>query len=106
MLVAAINQANATSEPDTINLESGTYSFTEPDSTEPVNLTDGANALPSIKSNITINGVADTTNPTVIERPERALLFRIFRVAPAGTLTLNRLKERDVSRVLCEGLRR
>lgn len=103
-LVAVINQANDEASnpgPDTINLEGGTYRFTEPNPTEPVNLTNGANALPSVKSNITINGAADTTNPTVIERPESTLdplgvslptpPFRIFRVAPEGVLALGRL---------------
>jgi hypothetical protein len=86
-LIAVINLVNdeATNPgPYTINLKGGTYGLTEP-----VDMADGANGLPSISSEITINGADDTTNPTIIERAAGAPSFRIFCVAPEGILILN-----------------
>lgn len=51
-LIAAINTANANGDADTINLAAnGAYTLTAVD-----NLTDGPNGLPSIDSELTING--------------------------------------------------
>lgn len=86
-LIQAINDANANAEPDVINLApSGIYTLTAVD-----NMTDGANGLPSITSEITING-----NGSIIRRsagfvPE----FRIFHVAAGGNLTLNDVSLRN-----------
>jgi hypothetical protein len=47
-LIDVINQANDEASkpgPDTINLEGGTYRFSEPDLTDSVNSTNGANNL-------------------------------------------------------------
>jgi hypothetical protein len=83
-LIAAINQANTQAGADTINLDRGTYTLTSVD-----NFTNGANGLPSITSDITINGEDAAT--TVIERDPGAPGFRIFAVAVSGKLTLNGL---------------
>lgn len=84
-LIDAINTANGNGEDDTINLESGVYTLTEAD-----NETDGANGLPSITSNITINGAG--ADGTIIERVASDFTtFRIFHVASTGTLMLNGL---------------
>ena len=78
-LIDAINTANSNGQPDTINLApSCTYTLTTTNNT-----TDGSNGLPSITSEITING-----NGATIERSSSDL-FRIFHVAITGTLTLN-----------------
>ena len=60
-LIAAINQANANGEEDSINLEGGTYTLTDVD-----NNANGPFGLPSITSQIIITG-ADATS-TIIER--------------------------------------
>jgi predicted outer membrane repeat protein len=95
-LINAINQANASAGKDEINLApGGTYSFNQADNEvldvvlyDPVLL--GANALPQINSNITINGNGATL--------QRDLLFsscnasnelRMFWVNGSGKLTLN-----------------
>ncbi|MDA2921472.1 hypothetical protein MYX76_18605, partial [Desulfobacterota bacterium AH_259_B03_O07] len=58
----AINSANDTEdEPDTINLEAGTYTLTTPD-----NFTFGGTGFPSIISPITIIGAGSAS--TIIER--------------------------------------
>jgi hypothetical protein len=81
-LINAINMANSNSEADTLNLEAGcTYILTAVDNTA-----DGANGLPSIVSQITINGDGAT-----IERRSVAPAFRIFYVAAGGDLRLNEL---------------
>lgn len=81
-LIAAINEANVTpEEEDTIFLEAGSYTLTAVD-----NDTDGPNGLPSITSNITIQGAS--ADLTVVERDGDALRFRIFHVAAEGSLTL------------------
>ncbi len=50
------------------------------------NVTDGANGIPSITSDITIVG-----NGAIIERGSGAPAFRLFHVAANGSLTLEDL---------------
>jgi hypothetical protein len=83
-LIAKINEANTNADADTINLDPGTYTLTSID-----NSTNGPNGLPSITSDITINGEDAVT--TIIERDPGATFFRIFAVAVSGKLTLNGL---------------
>ena len=85
-LIEAINSANDEinhSGPDTINMAKGFYTLTKAD-----NDTDGSNGLPSITSEITING-----DDSTIERSEvsETPLFRIFHVDRTGRLLLNDL---------------
>ncbi|CAN5201485.1 hypothetical protein BH18ACT4_BH18ACT4_11220 [soil metagenome] len=76
-LVAALNQANSTAEPDTIDLQIGcNYVLTSAQSPD--------NGLPVVTSEVTING-----NGATIERPNSAAPFRIFEVAIGGELTLD-----------------
>ena len=78
----AIDACPAGSGADIIGLGVGeTYTLTAVDNT-----TDGANGLPSITSEITIDGSGAT-----IERDDAAPDFRIFHVAYGGDLTLNQL---------------
>ncbi len=80
-LIADINTANTTPEPDTIILAIGcTYELTSID-----NGTDGNNGLPSITTPITING-----NDATITR-NSADAFRLLHVAADANLTLNNL---------------
>jgi hypothetical protein len=81
-LIAAIDQANADAQPDTLTLASGcTYVLTTPNNTA-----DGPSGLPAITSPITIvgNGAtitrADSTDPNYD--------FRLLYVAPNGSLML------------------
>jgi hypothetical protein len=83
-LIAAIKEANANGEANTITLEAGTYTLTAVD-----NDTDGPNGLPSVTSTLTIQGAGAET--TVIEREPSAPLFRLGHVAATGTLTVDRL---------------
>ncbi len=83
-LVESIEVANTTAEDDTIFLGVGTYTLTVVD-----NITDGANGLPSIISNIEIIG--DGPGVTIIERDSTAEPFRIFHIADTGTLILEGL---------------
>jgi hypothetical protein len=83
-LIAAINEANANGEKNTIRLAAGTYTLTARD-----NFTSGFNGLPSVTSTLTITGAGAKT--TSIERADTAPGFRIFQVAVPGTLTLKRL---------------
>ena len=81
-LIAAINAANGNGQPDTINLAAnGTYVVT----TGPYAAA-GPNGLPSITSQITVNG-----NGATIERSSAGGTprFRILHVAGSGDLTLN-----------------
>jgi hypothetical protein len=88
-LINAINQANANGEANRITLRRGTYGLTAVDNgTEP-----DVNGLPVITSALTITGQGAET--TIIERDTSAPLFRILRVAAAGTLTLQRLTLRN-----------
>jgi hypothetical protein len=84
-LIAAIESANANPDADTIELAAGDYELTVVD-----NDTDGPNGLPSITSEITINGVGPAT---AIRRTAEE--FRIFHVAASGTLTLDSLTIAD-----------
>ena len=82
-LIAAINEANANGEANTIRLAAGTYTLTVADSSAP------SVGLPVITSPLTITGRgADTT---IIERGASAPSFGFLRVAADGTLTLKRL---------------
>ena len=83
-LMAAITEANANGQTNTIDLEAGTYTLTTVD-----NETDGPNGLPSITSPLTIRGVGVTR--TILERAAPAPRFRLVHVAASGTLTLARV---------------
>lgn len=84
-LINAINTANSNGQENTINMAAGTYTLVAVD-----NNTDGPNGLPSITSNITINGAG--ANTTIIERASTSTPpFRIIHVAATGTLTLDKL---------------
>ncbi len=87
-LIDAINSANGTVAADTIILAAGTFTLTAVD-----NNTDGPNGLPSITSDITIQGAGALT--TTIERDptlgDEGPTFRILHVAASGTLTLEEL---------------
>jgi hypothetical protein len=86
-LIAAITAANGNGVADTINLAGGTYTLTLFD-----NFIEGFNGLPSITSEIIING-----NDSIIERssaggtPE----FRIFHIASGGNLRLEAVTVRN-----------
>ncbi|NJL69597.1 MAG: DUF4347 domain-containing protein [Microcoleus sp. SM1_3_4] len=88
-LVWAINQANATPEPDTIVLGGGTYSFATVN-----NWWYGPNALPAIASDITIEGNGANLTRS---RDDRLRLFYVGAIDPnyhspgAGSLTLRNL---------------
>ena len=88
-LIAAINEANANGDANTIRLAAGTYTLTMAASSDP------RVGLPVITSPLTITGRgADTT---IIERDASAPGFGILRVAVDGILTLNRLTLRGGS---------
>ncbi|KOY56466.1 hypothetical protein [Streptomyces sp. XY332] len=82
-LVAAINAANGSPGPDTLQLARNcTYKLTSPDPVNP------GNGLPVITSEITVEGRGAT-----IRREERGSMvpkFRILFVGPTGNLTLTR----------------
>jgi hypothetical protein len=81
-LINAIDMANSNSEADLLSLAAGcTYLLTGVN-----NDTDSPNGLPSITSEIVING-----NGATIERSDTAPDFRIFHVAAEGDLALNDL---------------
>jgi hypothetical protein len=82
-LIAAINNANSNGKKNTIRLEAGTYDLTFN------NDTDGPNGLPSITSNLTIQGAR--RGVTILQRPSSSPLFRLLHVATSGHLTLERL---------------
>lgn len=80
-LIAAINAANSTPAPNTINLASGsTYTLTA--------VNNGVNGLPAITNSMTING-----NGATIQRSGAAGTpdFRIFHVLTDGTVTFSGL---------------
>jgi hypothetical protein len=82
-LIAAINEANANGEANTITLAAGTYTLTSVNNT-----TDGGNGLPSITSTLTLIGAgAEATILARAATPE----FRLVHVAASGDLTLNRV---------------
>jgi hypothetical protein len=96
-IINAINNANANADidgkggcpagkhPDIINLAAGKiYTLTTVNNT-----TDGTNGLPSITSNITINGNGATLQRSVISGTPR---FRLLHIGASGNLTINKLK--------------
>ena len=89
-LIAAITQANANGESNTIRLEAGTYSLTEIDNNSPQPSFDG-NGLPVIVGTVAIGGSA--AEATIIERADYFIPapppFRIFHVAATGRLLLD-----------------
>jgi hypothetical protein len=85
-LIAAIHEANANGEANTIALEAGTYTLTAVDNT-----TDGPNGLPSITSEFLLTIQGPWAESTLIEREASAPLFRLIQVAATGTLTLEEL---------------
>lgn len=97
-LIASINEANSTPEEDTVNLAAGIYTLVGAD-----NNIDGPTGLPSITSNITINGAG--ADVTIIERDANLsnlpldAQFRILHVASTGTLTLNEVTIRGGFRI-------
>ena len=83
-LIAAIHEANANGEENTITLAAGTYTLTTVD-----NDTDGPNGLPSITSALTLEGAgADTT---ILARATRGPEFRLVHVAASGNLMLDKV---------------
>ena len=86
---ARVDACPAGSGADIITLPTGTYALDRAD-----NNADGPNGLPSITSNITINGPgAATTDIETSVDPDNEL--RIFHIASTGTLTLNGLTISD-----------
>ena len=85
-LIEAINTANSNGEDDTINLKASVYSIKDID-----NDTDGPNGLPSIISNITINGEGKET--TIIKRDgtNTQNRYRIFHIHKTGILKIENL---------------
>ncbi|MFJ8212141.1 hypothetical protein [Streptomyces sp. NPDC096033] len=82
-LVAAINAANSSPGPDTLQLaRKCTYKLTAPDPANP------GNGLPVITSEITIDGRGATIRRD--EHGGKVPKFRILFVAPTGNLTLTR----------------
>ena len=97
-LIAAINEANANGEENTINLDAGTYTLTA------VHNTDGlANGLPVITSAVTFHGMG--AELTTLARDPAAPRFRILSVAPGGTLILNGLTIRGGNELSGAGVR-
>jgi parallel beta-helix repeat protein len=84
-LVARIQAANRTSEPDEIILAPGTYTLDRVTGS-----TDGPNGLPTITGVVTITSDTPLSNPNqvIIERQSMAAHFRIFHVSMNGALTL------------------
>ncbi|WP_158939432.1 hypothetical protein [Streptomyces sp. NRRL S-87] len=82
-LVAAINSANSSPGPDTLQLaRTCTYTLRAPDPVNP------GNGLPAITSEITIDGRGATIRRD--EHGDKVAKFRILFVAPTGNLTLTR----------------
>jgi hypothetical protein len=81
-LIDAINAANAHGEKNTIRLEAGIYTLTQPDNID--------NGLPVITSPLTIVGAG--VEATIIEQDTSAQRdFRLLAVAAAGNLALKGL---------------
>ena len=81
-LIDSINTANANGAEDTINLEESTYTLTKVD-----NYIKGPNGLPSITSQIVVNG-----NGATIKRDSSAPQFRIIHVSYTGALSINGIR--------------
>ncbi len=107
-LIQAIKDANATAEPDIINLEAGVYSLTKVKSEyyDIITVTDpdgsirrwkeypyGPNGLPLITSDITIKGEAGKVeiNRDGPRGDKTSNHFRFFHVLPSGKLQLEGL---------------
>ena len=81
-LVSALAAANGRSEPSRIDLAAGcTYEVRSSNNSDPAT---GANGLPVIVSDVTINGHGASIKGNWYDHP-----FRLFRLAPTGTLRLN-----------------
>jgi hypothetical protein len=78
-LIAAMDEANTIGGVNTINLDPGSYTLSSVN-----NVQQGANGLPLVSNELTINGVDAAT--TIIERDSAAPQFRIFDVAPMEAL--------------------
>jgi hypothetical protein len=89
-LIAAITQANANGQQNTITLAAGTYTLTTVNNT-----TDGANGLPFITSALTLRGTG--AEQTIVERNVNAPQFRLLHVAVTGSLMLRGLTIRGGS---------
>ena len=85
-LIEAIDNANAAAGPDTLSLAPAcTYTLTSFD-----NNTDGRNGLPSITSEIIVEG-----SGAIVERsPNAGQDFRLFHVAAGGSLSLDNITVR------------
>src|SRR5262249_36414732 len=80
-LIAAVNAANTTAEPDTINLAAGTYTLITPQADQ--------TGLPEITTDIQIVGAGSGT--TVLTRNSGNPIFRLIKVASTGRLRLEGL---------------
>jgi hypothetical protein len=87
-LIQAINQANLSSEVGTITLNPDHQADCVYTLTSPHNNTDGHNGLPSITSQIILEGEGATLERSSIAGTPP---FRIFHVAANGNLTLNQV---------------
>jgi hypothetical protein len=98
-LITAIQTANRTPEPDTIQLAAGTYTLTAPDNATQAC---GANGLPVITSPLTIQGQgADLT--AMRRDPGAPTSFRLMSIAASGVLTLDGLTLRGGANFYCGG---
>jgi hypothetical protein len=90
-LIGSIRSANERPGLHKIILEAGTYTLTVIDNTE--GSEHGGNGLPSITGRMTIEGAgaAETIIETAFLPSQPSVRFRIFLVAPSGTLNLRRL---------------
>ena len=86
-LISAITSANSAGTPQTICLETGTYSLTAVDHSA-----DGPNGLPSISGDITLVGLG---SGATIERSSGAPDFRLLNVTTSGSLTLENVSIRN-----------
>jgi hypothetical protein len=85
-LIAAINEANANGQMNTIRLAAGTYTLTAPDNP--------SNGLPVITSPLTITGREADNTSIARDASAPGPGFRILQVAATGSLTLKRLTVR------------
>lgn len=88
-LIDAVNAANVAGEPAVIEIEAGTYTFTQA-----ADHIEGDNALPAITGDVTLRGLGDGAAQTIIQRDDTSIdvpKFRMMHVTPTGKLTLERL---------------
>jgi hypothetical protein len=100
-LVDAITAANSDSATDGCSAGSGADEIqltVDVTLTEVDNTTDGSNGLPSITSDVTIEGIGGSL-PRAIVRDLAAPDFRIFDVASSGTLWLKSVSVRNGSSI-------